>query len=68
MHPQFGVPQIHHDQLNIIEAHLKEIKEDINTQRFNNNSDAILPTVNKLTRRKLKETNKWPQWKTSEFK
>ena len=68
MHPQFGVPQIHHDQLNIIAAHLQEIKEDVNTQRFNNNSDVILPTVNKLTRRKLKETNEWPHWNTAEFK
>jgi len=29
MHPIFGVPQLHHDQLNIISDHLKSIKSDI---------------------------------------
>ena len=32
----YGVPQLQHDQLNILAKHLQEIKEDINAERFIN--------------------------------
>ena len=68
IHPVYGVPQIQHDQLNIIATHLQEIKEDIDTQRFINGNDDVVPIIHKLTRKVLKNANDWPQWKAAEYK
>ena len=68
MHPIYGVPQLHHDQLNIIAQHLQEIKEDINLQRAIKDNDNPIPTINKLTRKILKNADDWPEWKASEHK
>ena len=68
MHPVYGVPQLQHDQLNIMAQHLQNIKEEINTQRFINGDDGITPTVNKLTRKTLKQASDWSEWKTAEYK
>ena len=54
MYPIYGVPQLHHDQLNIIAKHIDDIKHDGNTQRFQNEYDLAIPIVNKLTRKDLK--------------
>ena len=50
MNPYFGVPQIHHDRLNIIAKRVQEIKEVVNEQIFQNDNDLVIPTINKLTR------------------
>ena len=55
MHPVYGLPEIQHDQLNIIAQHLQETKEEANIQRFINDNDDITPTINKLTRKILKK-------------
>ena len=67
MHPMLGVPQLHHDQLNVIAKHLQEIKQDTQLQRDTHNDDVVRPFVNKLTRRKLKETPEWFKWNAAEF-
>ena len=46
IHPQLGIPQIYHDQLNIIAEHLREIKNDPMWQ-----TDAKEMVVHKLTER-----------------
>ena len=51
MHPVYGVPQLHHDQINIVAKYLQDINEDINTQRFMSENDEVVPIVNKLTRK-----------------
>ena len=68
MHPIYGVPQLQHDQLNIIAQHLQDIKEQTNMQRFINENDNVNLTINKLTRKMLKNADDWPEWKASEFK
>ena len=50
MNPYFGVPQLHHNQLNIISKHVQEIKEVVNEQSFQNDNDLVIPIINKLTR------------------
>ena len=66
MHPTYGIPQIYHDQLNIIAQHLTSIKQDIQLQRDVNDSD-ISKKVMKLTRKKLKELDTWHKWHEAEF-
>ena len=66
MHPIYGVPQLYHDQLNIIARYLQDIKQDIQLQCNTNGSDRILSRVNKLTRRKLKEADDWLDWNEAE--
>ena len=66
MHPTYGVPQIYHDQLNIIANHLTEIKQDIQLQRDANGSD-INKKVMKLTRKNLKGLDTWHKWHEAEF-
>ena len=67
MHPTYGVPLLHHDQLNVIAQHLSAIKEDINHERYVNENDDIVPTITKLTRKSLKSTDEWPLWNKAEF-
>ena len=49
MNPVFGVPQLQHDQLNVVAQHLQHIKNDVNHQRATNDSDDITPNISKLT-------------------
>ena len=65
MHPIEGVPQLQHDQLNIIARHLQSIKQDTTLQRDTNDSDEIR-IIRKLTRRKLKEEDDWDEWHAAE--
>ena len=67
MHHIYGVPQLHHDQINIIAKHLHEIKQNIHTQRYENDNDKPVPTLYKWTRKKLKETKEWAEWNAAEF-
>ena len=67
MHPYYGVPQIHHEQMNVIAKHLQEIRSEITQQRFHNDNDDNSPTICKLTRKKVKETEQWHHWNTAEF-
>ena len=46
MHPIFGVPQLHHDQLNIIVDHLKAMKSDTQLQRDTADTDDVIPIIN----------------------
>ena len=68
MHPIYGVPQLQHDQLNIIARHIDQIKQEINTERFVNESDEVIPIMNKLTRKVPKERKDWPEWQSVEHK
>ena len=54
MHPINGVPQLQHDQLNTINTHLAEMKEEINDQWDANGTYEITPIIQKLTRKHLK--------------
>ena len=47
--------------------YLKDIKTDTQLQRDTNNNDVVVPVINKLTRRKLKEADTWYQWNKVEF-
>ena len=55
IHPVCGVPQLQHDQLNIIAQHIADIKQYINTQRLLSKNDDVIPVIQKLTRRILKK-------------
>ena len=57
MHPSYGVPQLHHNQLNIIDKHIQDIKEEINEQWYANNSDEVLTVIAKNS-----ETTKGSNW------
>ena len=39
MHPQYGIPQLYHDQMNVIGKHLWEMKND---PTFNTNVDEAI--------------------------
>jgi len=67
MHPVLGVPQIHHDQMNIVAAHLNDIAKHTQESRWAAGSDAVTPIINKLTRRKLKVLDDWDDWNKAEF-
>ena len=67
MYPVYGVPQLHHDQLNIIAKHLQQLGSDISRERFNNDNHDPTPVINKLTRRKLKLQDDWRDWQSVEF-
>ena len=74
MHPQFGIPQLYHDQLNIIGQHLWSIKNDpeTNKHRLEEVAHPISPTmqatVNALGKKKLGKHRLWyllqrlPKW------
>ena len=74
IHPSYGVPQIHFDQLNVIAHHLHELKghplSDCNNEHFN----ICIPKINKVestprfTRRYLKQQKDWNEWLNAEFK
>ena len=53
MHPVPGVPQMYHEQLNVVACHLQDIKWDCQLQQQINGSGAILPSVAKLNRHNL---------------
>ena len=69
LHPQLGLPIMHHDQLNIIAKHLSDMKEDddmspLAHQTYLNNYLPSVKTLHskkapKLTRRVLKSQNDW---------
>ena len=67
MHPVLGVPQIHHDQMNIVAAHLNDIAQHTQESRWAADSDTFTPIVDKLTRRKLKVLDDWDDWNKAEF-
>jgi dUTP pyrophosphatase len=84
MHPQFGVPQLYHDQLNIIGSHLWDIRNNPEWNK-DHNTKVIYPEVQekakiatttkilkkrpkKLTRRWLLQQHDWTDWRDSEFK
>lgn len=74
MHPQYGIPQMYHDQLNVIGKHLWELKND---PSFNTNVDeeavchaspTIIRQVNSLSKKKFGKHHLWhlvkklPRW------
>ena len=63
VHPILGVPQLQHDQLNIMSKHISEIKEGINDQQATNGTDNITSIIHKLTSKNLKLANSWYTWK-----
>ena len=73
MHPQYGIPQLYHDQMNIIGKHLWEIKhEDVNPQDGEEEVQYIQEAVlNKITKnaKKIGKDKLWsliqalPPWK-----
>ena len=67
MHPMFGVPQMYHDQLNIVARHLHDIKVDTQLQQQTKGHKNVLPTVAKLTQRTLKQKDNWAKWQNAEF-
>lgn len=67
MHSIFGVPQLHHNQLNIIALHLQETKTDIGQHRDINKNDSNIPHIHKITRRILKERDDWSKLQGAEF-
>ena len=67
MHPVHGVPQLDHEQLNIIANHLDELRATINDERCTKDLDNIDPVVKKLTRRALKVGDDWNLWEQAEF-
>ena len=68
MHPVPGVPQMYHEQLNVVACHLQDIKWDCQLQQQINGSGAILPSVAKLNRHNLKQADDWTQWQAAKFK
>ena len=66
MHPQYGIPQLYHDQLNIIGRHLWEIKNDPQWQQKIDEELVILPhntsQIKKLTINNHKKLNKNRLW------
>ena len=45
--------------MNIVAAHLNDIAQTTQESRWTNDSDALTPTITKLTRRKLKVLDDW---------
>ena len=66
LNPVFGVPHIYYDQLNIVTRHLHDIRLDTQIQQHTHGTDAILPTVAKLSRHIHKEKEDWAQWQHAE--
>ena len=77
-----GIPQLHFDQLNVIAHHLHPIEtgEDQWNQRENTRctgdndayawpQEAVIKglAIPKLSRNKLKDTEKWPKWREQEW-
>ena len=67
IHPVLDVPQIYHDQINIVAAHLNDIAQNTQESLWATDSDELKPTTNKLTRRKLKVLEYWDDWNRAEF-
>ena len=44
MHPQFGIPQLYHDQMNVIAKHLWDIKNSPEWQ-LDINEELVAPIV-----------------------
>ena len=85
VHTEQGIPQLFHDQLNVLAQHHQELKDDANiTATYTANNDDESPfvgqlqhqpqgkqkpsTPSKLTRRYLKQSEDWSDWKASEAK
>jgi dUTPase len=80
IHPQLGIPQLYHDQMNIIGQHLFDIKyidsiepdytRAIEVDNHTHNQIKAMKKRSKLTRGKLLkgEAGPWKEWKESEFK
>ena len=79
MHPQTGVPIVFHDQLNVINEHLRTIKLSVEQSNENHKRylDAIIPKIHvidptkkraKLTRKILKQQQDWSEWLQIEHK
>ena len=62
MHPIYGVPQLDHDQLNIIARHL----DDITKSHITDATETL--EIKKLTRKILKNQEDWNKWEKAEFK
>ena len=66
MHPQYGIPQLYHDQLNIIGRHLWEIKNDPKWRLHANEELIVIPSDNPsmaaLVARSRKKLNKNRHW------
>ena len=74
IHPSYGVPQIHFDQLNVIANHLHELKGNQLPDCNNGHTSTSIPTISKaqstprFTRRFLKQQKDWDEWLNAEFK
>ena len=74
IHPQSGIPQLHYDQLCVINQHhhaartgeamFQEVDEGI---PFHHAVMNKIVTKGKLTRNKLLAREDWPEWESSEF-
>ena len=79
IHTQQGIPQLFHDQLNILAKHHQELREEATiTASHISPLEDDNPTIaqvqkqpdspKKLTRRYLKQCDDWEEWKDSEAK
>ena len=66
LHPQLGIPQLYHDQMNIIRQHLSNMNYDPPPNHAPHISQ--MKKCPKLTCRVLLQQDDWPNWKASEFK
>ena len=66
MHLIHGVPQLDHDQINILAHHLEETKSELNVERTINGDDSVHSKVYKLARKLLKTAGDWNQWEKAE--
>ena len=60
MHLEYGVPQLQHDQMKTISKHIQKIKNNSLSRQDTNNQKKS--QIKKLTRKQLKECDKWPRW------
>ena len=73
MHPQLGIPQLHYDQLCVINMHHhvaitgETILQDITEGIPDHNTTNQVDVKTRLTRKKLLIQEDWPDWETSEF-
>ena len=83
IHPQQGIPQLYHDQLNILAKHHQELKENATIAAIHMDPHDDSPSISqvtatsttnssqppaKLTRRYLQQCDDWEDWKKSEAK
>jgi deoxyuridine 5'-triphosphate nucleotidohydrolase len=73
MHPQKGIPQLYHDQLNIIGQHLYDIKNDpewqteINEELVHDINPKIISKIDKLHIKPLKKNKLWHYLKNTQM-